>query len=175
MISKSGLATCTIAILVMAGKLTAQDPVFTCTLRASALVNVPVNNIGVNRRGGLENGNDILVWNAKLPNGQLITGFCEASPRTGRVVRLGTDREDIKRVYRMTPVDAERVCRQEARARFSPGNGLLFAKFLPNTSTKSTYRVGWRYGSMAGTIRKGRCEIDSLTGHIRKFDANYGW
>jgi hypothetical protein len=28
---------------------------------------------------------------------------------------------------------------------------------------------------MAGTIRKGRCEIDSATGQIRKFDVSLGW
>jgi hypothetical protein len=75
----------------------------------------------------------------------------------------------------MTPGDAEQICAREARARFSPGNGMIDATFHPNSSTKSIYRVGWRWDSLHGAIRKGRCEIDSFTGSLRKFDANYGW
>jgi hypothetical protein len=129
------------------------------------------------RHGGLDNGNDIILWKARLSNNHVVSGFCEASPQTGRIVRIGIgqDSGDVKRTYRMTPDDAERVCRSEARERFSPGNALISAAFLPNTSTRSTYRVEWRYDSMAGPIRKGRCEIDSTTGRIRKFETSLGW
>ena len=167
-----------IAVLLMVGTLAAQpDPVVTCRLRASALTNTVIANTSAERRGGLANGNVMVLWKAKLSNGHIVSGSCEASPQTGRVVRLGTDEDsgDIKRVYRITPAEAERICQREARARFSPGNVLPYAVFLTRTSTKSTYEVGWQYGSMAGTIRKGRCDIDSATGRISKFDVSHGW
>jgi hypothetical protein len=166
------------ALLAIAGTVSAQpDPILSCSRRASALINVGASAIRAHRRGGLNNGDDIILWEATLSNGQAVSGFCEVSPSNGRVVRLGTDRDsaDVKRVYRLTPDDAERLCGREARARFNPGDGSIDAAFLPNTSSKSTYRVEWRYSSMRGTIRKGRCEIDSSTGYIRKFNANSGW
>jgi hypothetical protein len=167
-----------IAVLLMVGTLAAQpDPVVTCRLQASALTNTVIANTSAERRGGLANGNVMVLWKAKLSNGHIVSGSCEASPQTGRVVRLGTDQDsgDIKRVYRITPGEAERICQREARARFSPGNVLPYAVFLTRTSTKTTYEVGWQYGSIAGTIRKGRCDIDSATGRISKFDVSHGW
>ena len=165
-----------IAILLMVGTLAAQpDPVVTCRLRASALTNTVIANTSAERRGGLPNGNVMVLWKAKLSNGHVVSGSCEASPKTGRVVRLGEDSVDTKRAYRITPGEAERICQREARARFSPGNVLPDAVFLTRTSTKSTYRVGWEYGSIAGTIRKGRCDIDSATGRISRFDVSDGW
>jgi hypothetical protein len=164
--------------LITAGTLVAQpDAVSSCRWRASALTNTPVSATSAVRRGGLSNGNDMVLWKAKLANGHIVTGFCEVSPPTGRVVMLGTDQDagGVNRSFRMTPGEAERICQREARARFSPGNGLLDAVFLPNTSTRSTYRVEWRWNSMAGTIRKGRCEIDSATGALREFHASIGW
>jgi len=77
--------------------------------------------------------------------------------------------------WRMTPVDAEKICQREARARFSPGNGEISGVFLPTISTRDTYRVAWRYYDRGWTIRKGQCDIDSMTGHLRKFKANDGW
>jgi hypothetical protein len=179
LISKLSLTGCTIAVLIITRPLTAQppDPSLTCIRRASALTNVVMPHITGRRRGGLANGNDIIWWSAKLPNNQTVSGFCEVNPPTGRVVKLGTDRNsrDVTRTYKMSPDDAERVCEREARARFNPGDGLIVATFQPNSSTNSTYRVGWHYNSMARTIRKGRCEIDSSTGHIRKFVAGLDW
>ena len=170
--------TFAIPVLITVGTLPAQpDPVLSCRRRASDLTNTLLAQTSAERRGGLNNGNDMVLWKARLSNGHNLTGFCEVSPQTGRVVRLGADQDsaDINRAYRMTPSDAEKICQREARARFSPGNGLLDAVFQPNTSSKSTYRVEWRLNSMAGTARKGHCEIDSGTGRIRKFDANLGW
>jgi hypothetical protein len=167
-----------IAILLLVGTLAAQpDPVVTCRIRASALTNTVIANTSAERRGGLANGDVMVVWKAKLSNSHIVGGSCEASPQTGRVVWLRTDEDsgDIKRAYRISPGEAERICQREARARFSPGNVLPDAVFLPRTSTKSMYRVGWQYGSMAGTIRKGRCDIDSATGRISKFDVSHGW
>jgi len=167
-----------IVILIMVGTLAAQpDPVAACRIRASGFTNTVIASTSAQRRGGLENGNDMVLWKATLSNGHIVTGYCETNPRTGRVVRLGADQDsaDLRRAYRMTPEEAERICQREARARFSPGNGLLNAAFLANTSSKSTYRVEWQYGSMAGTTRKGRCEIDTATGRIKKFDASLGW
>ena len=177
MIPKRSLLDLTIAALLMATPLTAQgDPLIRCRKRASILINAAIPNTSAQRRGGSANGNEIILWKAKLANGHIVSGFCEASPQTGRIVRLGTDQDsDVNRAYRMTPGDAERICQREARARFSPGNGLINASFLPNTSTESTYRVGWWYGSLAGLVRKGRCEIDSATGSLLKFRATDGW
>jgi hypothetical protein len=138
-----------------------------------------MEGVSAQRRGGLPNGNDIILWTAWLADGQKVSGFCEASPRDGRVVRLGSTENDsgnIKRVYRMTPIEAEKVCQREARARFSPGNGLIGAYFLRNISTNSTYRVEWQYNALAGRpLRTGRCEIDPFTGHVREFHATSGW
>lgn len=162
------------AVLILTGTLAAQpDPVLSCRIRASALTNTVVANTDAERHGGLDNGNDMVLWKAKLSNGRMVKGYCETSPRTGRVVRLGSDHDsgDIKRAYRITHDEAERICQREARARFSPGNGLLSAEFLTSLSSRSTYRVEWWYGSMAATIRKGNCEIDSATGRIRDFSA----
>ena len=80
---------------------------------------------------------------------------------------------DLNRAYKITRDDAERICEKEARARFSPGNGLIGASLSDHS--KSTYTVEWGEPSMAGTVRKGRCEIDSYSGHIRKFKASVGW
>ena len=153
------------------------DPVLSCRIRASAFTNALFADTSAERRGGLNNGDDMVLWKARLANGRALTGYCEVRPQTGRVVRLEMDQDasDVNRAYRMTPGEAEKICQREARARFSPGNGLLQAAFLPNTSSKSTYRVEWRWNSMAGTVRKGRCEIDSATGRIRDFSANLGW
>src|SRR5262249_39279399 len=107
-----------------------------------------------------------------------VSGFCEASPLDGRIVRLGTnqtDSESVNRAFRITPEDAERICRREARARFSPGNGELNGTFSRWLSTKSTYRIEWRYDRTARIIRQGWCEVDSSTGHLNKFHANDGW
>jgi len=167
-----------IAVLVMAGTLSAQsDSVCNCRSRVAALTNVAFGNTSAHRRGGLPNGNDMILWKAKLSDGSMVTGLCEASPQSGRIVRLQADQDTagINRAYRLTPGDAQRICAREARARFSPGNGMIGAFFLRNTSTRSTYRVEWRQDSMGGTIRQGNCEIDSATGRLRKFDANAGW
>ena len=129
-----------IAILIMIGTLAAQpDPVLTCRIRASALTNTVVANTSAERHGGLDNGNDMVLWKAKLSNGHIVSGYCEASPKTGRVVRLGTDQDsgDIKRAYRITQDEAERICQREARARFSPGNVLPDAVFL----IKNVYQI----------------------------------
>ena len=178
MISKWSVMGYTIAILAVVSPLAAQpDPSFMCIRRASALTNVPVSHISAQKRGGLGNGNDVIWWNAKLPNNQTVSGSCEVNPSTGRVVRLGTDQDSrgITSMYRMTTAEAERICEREARARFNPGDGLIVASVLPNTSTKSVFRVGWEYDSMSRKLRDGRCEIDSSTGHIRKFVASRGW
>jgi hypothetical protein len=167
-----------IPTLITVGILPAQpDPVLSCRRRASDFANTVLADTSAQRRGGLSNGNDMVLWKAKLSNGHNITGFCEVSPQTGRVVRLGADQDsgDVNRAYRMTPGDAEKICAREARARFSPGNGMIDAVFQPNSSSKSIYRVGWRWDSMAGAVRKGRCEIDSATGQVRGFHANLGW
>jgi hypothetical protein len=52
-----------------------------------------VANTSAQRRGGLDNGDDIILWKAKLSNGRIVGGLCVASPLTGRIVRLGTDQE----------------------------------------------------------------------------------
>ena len=174
MIPRHSLVGAVMAALVIAATLRAQpDPVLSCRERASALIDAALDDISGQRRGG----DDVILWKAKLPGGQVLSGFCEANPRTGRIVMLGTHQDPggINRAFPMTPDDAERVCQREARARFSPGNGMVYATFLVNTSTKSIYRVEWRYPSTAGTIRKGRCEIDSATGRIRKFDVSSVW
>jgi hypothetical protein len=176
--SKRSFLAFPIAVLVITGTLAAQsDPISNCRSRAAVLSNTVFWNTTAERRGGLPNGNDMILWKAKLSDNQIVTGFCVANPQTGRIVRLGADQdsEGLKRAYRILPAEAERACATEARARFSPGNGMLYAFFLPNTSTKSTYRVEWRYGNMAGTIRTGHCEIDPFTGTIREFNANLGW
>jgi hypothetical protein len=144
----------------------------------AVLINAAEAGISVQRRGGLNNGNYILWWNAKLANGRALSGFCEASPQDGRIVRLGTNQTDsgnINRRYRITPDDAERICQREARVRFSPGNGEVNGLFQWGLSTKSAYRVEWRYDRTTRTIRKGWCEIDSYTGGLRKFHAGDGW
>ncbi len=168
-----------IGVLVLAGTLAAQpDPVVGCRNRVSVAVNAPVSGISAVKRGVLDNGNYIIWWDAKLAGARTVSGFCEANPLTGRIVGLGTDRTDSKsgiRAYRITPVDAERVCRRVARERFSPGNSLVDATFLEHVSTKSTYKVEWRYNSLDHTVRKGRCDIDSSTGRILEFHADSGW
>jgi hypothetical protein len=170
-----------LSVLVLTARLAAQpgpgpdpDPLLECQSRASVLTNAAIAGVSVRLRGGLDNGNYIIWWDAKLASGRTVSGFCEASPLNGRTVRLGitqTDWGGANRKYRITPGDAERVCRTEARARFSPGNGLINAMFLQNISTKSIYKVEWWYG----TNRKGRCEIDSSTGLIREFNASVVW
>ena len=167
------------AALVLASTLAGQpDPIYDCRRRAAVETNTSLNGIHAKQRGGLDNGNVVLLWEAKLANGRTVNGFCEASSQTGRIVRLGIDqpdRESINRGYRITPDEAQRICQREARARFSPGNGELGARWLPNTSTKDTYRLQWRMDSAGSRIRSGWCEVDSATGHIRKFHANDGW
>jgi hypothetical protein len=168
-----------IGVLVIAGTLAAQtDPLLDCRSRASVAVNVPEARISVQKWGGLDNGNYMIWWDAKLPTSRIVSGFCETNPLTGRIIRLETNRTDSKdgvRRYRITPDDAERLCQKEARERFSPGNGLLQARFLWNTSTKSTYRVAWQYGSLDRRTRGGRCEIDSATGTVLKLHGDSGW
>jgi hypothetical protein len=168
-----------IGVLVMAGTLAAQpDPLLDCLDRAAVAVNVPVPGISVLRRSVLDNGNYMIWWDAKLTASHTVSGFCEANPITGRIVRLGPNRADSKdgvRPYPITRDDAERVCQKEARERFSPGNGMLEARILRHMSTKSTYRVAWQYNSLYRTIRKGRCDIDSSTGSVVKFYTDSGW
>jgi hypothetical protein len=177
--SKRDWTGAVICVLVLAGTLAAQpDPLVGCRSRVSVAVNAPLSGINAVKRGGLDNGNYIIWWDAKLAGARTVSGFCEANPLTGRIVRLGTDLTDSKggiRTYRITPVDAERVCQRVAREIFSPGNGLLDASFLRHISTKSTYKVEWRYSSLDRTIRKGRCDIDSSTGRILNFHADVGW
>ena len=167
-----------IATVIRVGMLRAQpDPVLSCRRQASGLVNTMFADTSAERRGGLSNGNDMVLWKAKLSDGHHLTGFCEVNPQTGRVVRLGSDQDsgDVNRAYRMTPAEAEKICAREARARFSPGNGMIDAIFQPNSSSKSVYQVGWRWDTVSGAVRKGRCEIDSATGRVRGFHANLGW
>jgi hypothetical protein len=179
LMSLRGLTNLILALVALAGTMMAQpDPVTECRKRVSVQNNMPVKGIKAQRRGGLQNGNILIWWDGKLVNGQALSGFCEANPLTGRIVRLGNNQGDWQgagRKYRITPDDAELVCQREARARFSPGNGAIGARFQPNISTKSTLWVEWEYNSLARTIRKGRCEIDSWSGNIRKFEANNGW
>jgi len=168
----------TFALFVLPANLSAQaDPIEECQSRASVLVNADPGVISAWWRGGVDNGDYIILWTARLANGRALNGFCEANPRTGRIVRLGTSQADasINRSYRLTPEDAEQVCVREARARFGPGNGEIGAIFQEHVSTKATYWVEWRYDNLARTVRKGRCEIDSATGRIRKFEAKTGW
>jgi hypothetical protein len=164
--------------VVAAGTLAAQpDPVYECRKRVAMHVNAPQNGVIAARRGAFPNGNYAIWWDAQLANGGMVKGFCEASSQTGQVVRFGTgqDKTALERTYRLTPEDAERICRREARARFDPGNGEIVGIFLDGISTKNTYRVQWRYDRTSRTIRTGRCDIDSYTGFIRKFRANDGW
>jgi len=168
-----------IGVLVMARTLAAQpDLLLNCRDQVSVAVNVPAAGIRVQMRGVLNNGNYIIWWDAKMTVSHTLSGFCEASPVTGRISRLETNRADPKegiRPYRITPDDAERVCQKEARERFSPGNGLLEARFLRHTSTKSTYRVAWEYNLFSRRMRKGRCDIDSSTGTVLKIHVDNGW
>jgi hypothetical protein len=174
-----------LALFVLTGTLRAQfypnpNPVLDCMRRASVLTNTPMASISARLRGGRDNGNDVIWWDARQSNGRIVSGFCEAGPRDGRTVRLGINQKDsgnANRVYRITPGDAERVCRKEARARFSPGNGLISAMVQRNISTKSTYLVEWWYPSpsLVGTIRDGRCEVDSSTGILLNFDVSNSW
>ena len=177
--SKRDWTGAVIGALVMAGTLVAQpDPVYDCLDKAAVAANVPVAGISVLKRSVQNNGNYIIWWDAKLTASHTVNGFCEANPLSGRIVRVGTNRVDLKdgvRPYRITRDDAERVCQKEARERFAPGNSLLEARILPHMSTKSTYRVAWQYNSLARTIRKGRCDIDSSTGTVLKFHADSGW
>jgi hypothetical protein len=161
---------------ITVGILPAQpDPVFNCRIRASELINTPWTDVSAQWRSAPSKGDDTILWKAKLANRNTATGFCEVHPQTGRVVRLGADHDSAYFNHPMTPADAESSCRREARAQFSPGNGLMDAVFLPNTSTKSVFRVSWRLNSMAGAIRKGRCEIDTATGKIREFHTSDSW
>jgi hypothetical protein len=172
--TKPSLTGGLIAVLTVAGTLSAQpDPVLNCRKRAAALINATVANTSARQRGGLDSGDVIILWQANLPNNHVVAGFCEARPQTGRIVRLGADQGDLNRATKITRDDAERICEKEARARFSPGNGLIGASL--SDRSKSTYTVEWGEPSMAGTVRKGRCEIDSYSGHIRKFKASVGW
>lgn len=168
-----------LVILALAGTLAAQpDPTDACLTRVSAAVNVPVDGTGVLKTGGLENGNYVIWWIAKPAGSHKVNGFCEVNPLNGRVVRLETGRMDSKtdiRPYRITPDDAERVCQTAARERFSPGNALLEARAMPNTSSKSTYRVAWQYNVLDRPIRRGRCEIDSATGAVLKVHSDVSW
>lgn len=177
--SKWDWAGAAIGFLAMAGTLAAQpDPLFNCGNRVSVAVNVPRSRISLMKRGVLDNGNYVIWWDAKVTNSYTAKGFCEVHPLTGRTVRLETSRGDSKEGvwrYRITPHDAVRVCQREARERFSPGNGMLEASFLRNVSNKSTYRVAWQYGSVSRMIRKGRCDIDSLTGTLLRIHAETGW
>ena len=175
MISKPMLMACVIAVLAVEGTLWAQpDPILNCRKRASGLINATMANTIAQRRGGLANGDDLILWKATLSNSHVVSGFCEARPQTGRIVRLGTDQADINRRYKVSRDDADRICQREARARFSPGNGLLGAASLSSAPIGSIYTVDWRYFNMAGTIRRGRCKIDSHTGEIRDFEASLG-
>jgi hypothetical protein len=175
--SHRGFMTLIPAALILAGTLAAQpDPFLNCRSHASVLTNSAILRFRAQQHGTLDNGNFMIWWDAKLANGRTVSGFCEASTLDGRIVRLGTNQTDsMNRTYKITADDAERVCAREARARFSPGNGEIGARLQQNISSKSTYRVEWRYESLARTIRKGWCEIDSSTGHIRQFHANSGW
>jgi hypothetical protein len=177
--SKRDWTGAAIGVLVMAGTLAAQpDPLVTCRNRASVLANVPPGGVAVQKRGGLDNGNYIIWWDAKWNSSRTVKGFCEANPLTGRIVRMGTSQTDSMsgiRQFRITLDDAERVCQREARARFSPGNGLLGARVVENLSTKDTYRVAWEYNILARPIRRGRCEIDSSTGSLLSIHADRVW
>ena len=145
-----------IGVLALAGTLAAQpDPIGACRNRVSVAVNAPVSGIHAVKRGGLDNGNYIIWWDAKLAGARTVSGFCEANPLTGRIVRLGPDVADSNggiRAYRITPVDAERVCRQVARETFNPGGGMFDASFLRNVSTKRTYKVEWQYHSLESHV-----------------------
>jgi hypothetical protein len=168
-----------VAVLTLVGRLSAQpDPVCVCRGRVSVAINTKINNVSAHRRGGLANGDYMILWDAKLANGRTMSGYCEVNPLSGRVVRFGTSEADwggVNRAYRLTPEEAEGVCRRAARARFSPGNAELSAEFLENMSTEKTYKLEWQNASVGRTIRKGRCEIDSATGHVLKLKASDGW
>jgi hypothetical protein len=160
-------------VMAMAGTLSTQpDRILNCRKRASVLINATLANTIAQRRGAFANGDDLILWKATLSSSHAVSGFCEARPQTGVIVRLGTDQADINRKYKITRDEAERICQREARARFSPGDGLLGAVSQSSSPIGSTYTVDWRYLNLAGTIRRGRCTIDSHTGQIRDFEVS---
>jgi murein L,D-transpeptidase YcbB/YkuD len=135
---------CILTILVTGGTLAAQsDPILNCRKRASIFSNVAMADTSAERRGRLYNGNDIILWIARLSSSHTVTGFCEASPQTRRILRLGTDQEDINRISQITPVDVGRVCQREARARFRPGKAPLAAteEYQRTLDALDRYRV----------------------------------
>ena len=116
-----------IVILLMVGTLAAQpDPVVTCRLRASALTHTVIANTSAERRGGLANGNVMVLWKAKLSNGHIVSGSCEASPQTAglsgsgptRIPETSNERTESPRVRR-NGFASERRARDSAPAMYS--------------------------------------------------------
>jgi hypothetical protein len=49
-----------------------------------------MSDIDTRRSQDLDNGNYLIVWDART-NGRIVSGSCEADPRSGRIVRFEAD------------------------------------------------------------------------------------
>jgi hypothetical protein len=134
-----------------------------------------MSEINARRDQELDNGNALLVWDARLGKGRNLRGSCEADARTGRIVRFETSPEGDAGNQRgmISPQDAEGACQREAQRRFRADASEI--KVTLNGDKRSSHFVEWVYTAQGRTVAKGWCEIDPASGSIRDFEPGAGW
>jgi len=78
----------TLGMILMSRLVMGQNPLRDCRKLASITTKTPIADIEAQCHRDLDNGNFIILWEAKLRLGGTVSGFCEANPRNGLIARF---------------------------------------------------------------------------------------
>ena len=168
---------CVIAVAVVAGSLAAgaaqeqtpTDVLKTCKNEVGArYLSVPMAYISVDRGSKTANGNYLVNWKTKPPEGKGSSGYCVVDP-SFNVLRFETSSgpAPASADASVSPEDALRACKNEVAARLRVPMAEIAVEQGEDTADGS-YVINWREQRPGGVRRSGFCNV-APDGKVRDF------
>ena len=162
------------AVLLAAGVAQAQAPadvLKACKDEVGArYLNVPMANISVDRGSKTANGNYLVNWTTKPPEGAASIGLCVVDPSIN-VLRFETTRgpkPGSGSAGSISPEDALRTCKNAAADRLRSVPMADIAVERASDAADGSYIINWRAQRPGGVRRSGFCNI-TPDGKVRDF------
>jgi hypothetical protein len=168
----------TVAICAMCSVLTAgqaQTPIDvlkTCRSEVGArYLNVPMTNISVDQGAKTANGNYLVKWTTKPPQGKGSSGSCVVDSSFYVLRFETTSGPQPGPEVKATPEQALRVCKDGVaeRLRIVPMEDIMVER--AQDAADGNYVISWKEQRRGGVGRSGSCTIAS-DGKMRKFQFN---